>query len=251
MQQIKIDKTPLYLQARRYLLNLIEGGAFQPGEQLPPEAALAAQLGISRPTLREALYNLEQEGLIVRKHGVGTFVSRRTLVLESGLEVLESLDSQARRLGLNTEVVHLVISERPATEEERRMLQLSEGEPVDVLDVDRVIAIEGEPFAYLKDVVPLTYLRRQDLGEQFSGSVLDVFLQQDTVLPAASHTQISAEDADAQLADRLGVPEGAALLKLVGQLYSYDEKVLDYSLSYFMPGHFKFHVTRRVKAGLL
>jgi GntR family transcriptional regulator len=250
MRQIKADKTPLYLQARQYLLNLIEDGTFEPGERLPSEADLAAQLGISRPTLREALHNLEQEGLIVRKHGVGTFVSRRTLVLESGLEVLESLESQAHRLGLNTEVVQLTISERQATEEEQGMLQLSEDEPVDVLDVDRVIAIEGEPVAYLKDVVPLTYLRREDLGDQFSGSVLDIFLQQDVVLPVTSYTQISAEGADKQLAKRLDVPKGTALLKLVGQLYSYDEKVLDYSFSYFIPGHFKFHVTRRVKRGL-
>ncbi len=250
MRQIKADKTPLYLQARQYLLNLIGDGTFDPGEQLPSEADLAAQLGISRPTLREALHNLEQEGLIVRKHGVGTFVSRRTLVLESGLEVLESLESQAHRLGLNTEVVQLIISERLATEEEQGMLQLSEDEPVDVLDVDRVIAVEGEPVAYLKDVVPLTYLRREDLGDQFSGSVLDIFLQQDVVLPVASHTQISAEGAEKQLAKRLDVPKGTALLKLVGQLYSYDEKVLDYSFSYFIPGHFKFHVTRRVKRGL-
>jgi GntR family transcriptional regulator len=250
MQQLKSDKTPLYLQARQYLLNLIEDGAFQPGEQLPSEADLAAQLGISRPTLREALQNLEQEGLIVRRHGVGTFVSRRTLILESGLEVLESLESQARSLELDTEVVQLTVSERPATDEERGMLHLSEEELVDVLDVDRVIAVEGEPFAYLKDVVPSTYLRQEDLGEQFSGSILDIFLQQDVVLPAASQTQISAEGADAQLAKRLDVPKGTALLKLVGQLYSYDEKVLDYSLSYFIPGHFKFHVTRRVKRGL-
>jgi GntR family transcriptional regulator len=250
MQQLKSDKTPLYLQARQYLLGLIEDGTFKPGEQLPSEADLAAQLGISRPTLREALHNLEQEDVIVRKHGVGTFVSRRTLVLESGLEVLESLESQAHWLGLDTKVIQLTVSERPATEEEQRMLQLSEGEPVDVLDVDRVIAIEGEPFAYLKDIVPGAYLSPEDLGDHFFGSVLDIFLQQDVVLPVASRTQINAEGADKQLAECLGVPKGTALLKLVGQLYSYDEKVLDYSLSYFIPGHFKFHVTRRVKRGV-
>jgi GntR family transcriptional regulator len=250
MQQLKSDKTPLYLQARQYLLDLIGNGTFKPSEKLPSEANLAVQLGISRPTLREALHNLEQEGVIVRKHGVGTFVSRSTLVLESGLEVLESLESQAHWLGLNTEVTQLVIVERPATDEEQGMLHLSGDEAMDVLDVDRVIAIEGETFAYLKDVVPLTYLRQEDLGVEFSGSVLDVFLQQDVVLPVASQTQISAEGADKEVAGRLGVPKGTALLKLVGQLYSYDEKVLDYSLSYFIPGHFKFHVTRRVKRGL-
>ena len=244
MQQLKIDKTPLYLQARQHLLGLIEDGTFQPGEQLPSEADLAVQLGISRPTLREALQHLEQQGLIVRKHGVGTFVSKHSLILESGLEVLESLERQAQNLGLRTEVVHLIVSERSATEEERQVLQLSNDE--DVVDVDRVIAIKGEPFAYLKDVVPRVYLRPEDIGAEFSGSVLDIFLQRDVVSPVFSRTQISAEGASAQLATLLGVTEGTALLKLVGQLYNHSERVLDYSISYFIPGHFKFHVTRRV-----
>jgi GntR family transcriptional regulator len=244
MQQLKIDKTPLYLQARQHLLGLIEDGTFQPGEQLPSESDLAAQLGISRPTLREALQHLERQGLIIRKHGVGTFVSRYSLILESGLEVLESLERQTQRLGLRTEVVHLMASERSATEEECDALQIPKGG--DVVDVDRVIAVKGEPFAYLKDVVPREYLRPGDIGEQFSGSVLDVLLQQDVVSPVFSRTQISAEGADAQLSTLLGVAEGTALLKLVGRLYNHSERVLDYSVSYFIPGHFKFHVTRRV-----
>jgi len=246
MQQLKVDKTPLYLQARQYLLSLIEDGTFQHGEQLPSEADLAAQLGISRPTLREALHNLEREGIIIRKHGVGTFVSRYIPTLESGLEVLESLNRQAQRLGLETEVVRLVISEREVTGEEREALNLAADDPAGVLDVDRVIAIEGEPFAYLKDVVPQVYLRQKDLGEQFSGSVLDMLLQREDVNPAISRTQISAEKANARLAERLGVPKGTALLKWVGQLYDRDERVLDYSTSYFIPGHFKFCITRRV-----
>jgi GntR family transcriptional regulator len=244
MQQLKIDKTPLYLQARQHLLGLIEDGTLEPGEQLPSEADLAAQLGISRPTLREALQHLEQQGLIVRKHGVGTFVSKHSLILESGLEVLESLERQAQNLGLRTEVVHLIVSERSATKEERQVLQLSKDEAV--VDVDRVIAIKGEPFAYLKDVVPRVYLTPEEIGVEFSGSVLDIFLQRDIVSPVFSRTQISAEGANAQLATLLGVAEGTALLKLVGRLYNHSERVLDYSISFFIPGHFKFHVTRRV-----
>jgi GntR family transcriptional regulator len=250
MQRLKVDRRPLSLQAYQLLLEVIESGTYLPGQQLPSEADLADQLGISRPTLREALHKLEQDGIVVRKHGVGTFVSRHTLVLESGLEVLESLERQARRLGLNTEVIHLVVSERPATADECERLLLSGDEAVDVLDVERVIAIEGKPVAHLQDVVPLTYLHQADLGEHFSGSVLDLFLQQDTVLPVTSYTQINAEGANAQVAEELGIPPGTALLKLVGQLYSYDGAVLDCSISYFIPGHFKFHVTRRVDRGL-
>ena len=249
MQRLKINKLPLYLQARQHLLSLIEDGTYQPGEQLPSEVDLAAQLGISRPTLREALLRLEQEGMILRRHGIGTFVSFHIPILESGLETLESLDRQARRIGLNIEVVYLNILERPATSEELTMLLLPQDESTNVLSVDRVIAVEGKSVAYLKDVVPQIYLRQEDLGEQFSSSVLDVLLQRGTPLPTTSRTEIIAEGARTPVASRLGVPVGTALLKLVGQLYSHDEKVLDYSVSYFIHGHFKFHVMRRVGRG--
>lgn len=249
MQRLKVNKLPLYLQARQHLLSLIEDGAYQPGEQLPSEVDLAAQLGISRPTLREALLRLEQEGVIFRRHGVGTFVSSHIPILESGLEILESLERQARRIGLKTEVVYLNVLERPATSEELAMLSLPQDEPISVLSVDRVIAVEGKPVAYLRDVVPQMYLCREDLGEQFSGSVLDVFLWEDTPLPVTSRTEIVAEGAKSRVASRLGIPRGTALLKLMGQLYSRDEQVLDYSVSYFIPGHFKFHVMRRVNKG--
>ncbi len=249
MQRLKTNKTPLHLQARQHLLSLIENGTYQPGEQLPSEVDLAAQLGISRPTLREALLHLEQEGMIFRRHGVGTFVSPHIPILESGLEILESLERQAHRIGLNIEVAHPNILERPATSEELVMLAFPPGKPIDVLSVDRVITVKGKSVAYLKDVVPQIYLRQEDLGEQFSSSVLDVILQRGTPLPVTSRTEIIAEGAKTQISSRLGIPRGTALLKLVGQLYSYDEKVLDYSVSYFIPGHFKFHVMRRVGRG--
>jgi GntR family transcriptional regulator len=246
MSLLKINKTPLHLQAQQLLLSLIDDGTYQPGEQLPSEIDLAAQLGISRPTLREALLRLEQQGVISRRHGVGTFVSPHIPILESGLQVLESVERQAHRIGLNTQVVDLNIVERPATSKEMTMLLLPPDEPTDVLSVDRVIAVEGKSVAYLKDVVPQAYLRQQDLGDQFSGSVLDVLLQRGTPLPTTSRTEIMAEGAKAQVASHLGIQPGTALLKLVGQLYNHDEKVLDYSISYFIPGYFKFHVMRRV-----
>jgi len=220
--------------------------SMEPGDQLPPEPALAKQLGVSRSTLREGLRMFVERGVLIRRHGVGTFVVSRFPVLESGLEVLESLDSMAHQMGLETEVADLDVLERAATLEEREGLQLAEKHAVEVLVVNRVIAVEGEPVAYLKDVVPLTYLHKEDLGEAFRGSVLDVLLERGTPMLANSRTAIVAEVADAGQAACLKIEEGTALLKLTGQLYSYDEKVVDYSTSYFVPGYFKFHVMRRV-----
>jgi len=249
VKQIRANKTPLRAQVQQHLFDLIRDDTFPPGRQLPSEADLSAQLGVSRPTLREALTRLEQEGMILRKQGVGTFVSSHTPVMESGLEVLESLDRQAQRNRLSIDVTHLNALERPATPEELEMLLLSRDETIDILSVDRVITLEGKSVAYLKDVVPKIYLRRSDLKERFTSSVLDIFLQRGTPLPATSRTEIEAVKAESHMASRLGIQRGTALLKLTGQLYSLDEKVLDYSVSYFIPGYFKFHLTRRVATG--
>ena len=115
-----------------------------------------------------------------------------------------------------------------------------------MLAVDRVITVEDEPVADLRDVVPLEYLRKEAIADDFGGSVLDLLLQRSDLMLSTSRTDIIAEEADPHCAARLDIPTGSALLKLTAQLYSYDEKVVDYSVSYFVPGHFKFHVMRKV-----
>ena len=75
VQPIRPSRIPLSTQTQQYLLGLIEHGTYEPGEQLPSEKELSVKLGISRSTLREALLNLEQEGIVIRRHGVGTFVA--------------------------------------------------------------------------------------------------------------------------------------------------------------------------------
>src|SRR5512136_106072 len=115
---IKASRLSLSAQTQQYLLGLVEGGTYQPGEQLPGEKELAAQLGISRATLREALLNLEQDGVVVRRHGIGTFVApgfgRR---LEGGLERLESVLELAARQKLQVQVSDLEVRQAEADAE--------------------------------------------------------------------------------------------------------------------------------------
>ncbi len=236
---------PPHVQVEEAISNLI--AEMQPGDQLPPEPRLARQLGVSRATLREVMRTFAERGLLVRKHGVGTFVASRIPVLESGMEVLESLEHLAEQIGLETEMAHLEVVERLATPTEVAGLEYPEESEVPVTVVNRVIAVGGEPVADLRDIVPANYLTREDLGESFRGSVLDVLLDRGSPLLSTSRTEIVAVSADAKFARRLHVPKGSALLKLVAQLYSFDEQVVDYSVSYFVPGHFKFHVMRRVQ----
>jgi GntR family transcriptional regulator len=66
---------PLYIQIAEGLVGQIETGELAPGDQLPPERELSEKMGVNRMTLRRALRVLETQGLVVRKHGVGTFIA--------------------------------------------------------------------------------------------------------------------------------------------------------------------------------
>lgn len=230
-------------QVEETLAQLIQQLA--PGDQLLAEPELARMLGISRPTLREVLHTFAERGLVVRRQGVGTFVASRLPILESGLELLESLNRTATRQGLEVQMLQLEVATRTATEAEAAALgQVAAPE---VLVVDRVIVIEGDPVAELRDVVPTVYLQEADLAFGFQGSVLDLLLERGDPVLGVSRTELSAETATAELARRLSVEPGTPLLRLTGQLFSFDEQVVDYSTSAFVPGHFRFHVMRQIR----
>jgi GntR family transcriptional regulator len=241
---LRADQRPLYAQASEALRELVLHGGYTAGDRLPSEIELSQRLGISRPTLREALRQLEEDGVIVRRHGVGTFVAASEPVIEAGLEVLESLDRIAERSGLSTGMSEARVEERAAVPDEIEGLGLQSDTPVTV--VTRVIMADGERVAYLTDVVPQAYLRKSDLGLDFHGSVLDLLVARGWPALAHSRTELVAEAADAGLAQALHIQRGAPLMKLVAQLFTADGQIVDYSISHFVPGYFRFHVVRRI-----
>lgn len=224
------------------LAALIKRG--RPGDRLPAEPALAAQLGISRAKLREVLRSFEERGVVIRRHGAGTFIAPRRPVIENGLEVLESVERLARRSGLKTHMDAAIAQERPASARELEKLGLKSATMV--LSVTRVITTDSQPVAYLVDVVPLEYLGKDDLDEKFNGSVLDVFLRRGSPPLSYARTDLSAEAADAALARQLHIRRGSPLFKMEAQLYSQENRIIDYSIGYFVPGYLHFHIIRHV-----
>lgn len=224
------------------LAALIKRG--RPGDRLPAEPALATQLGVSRAKLREVLRSFEERGLVIRRHGAGTFIAPRRPIVESGLEVLESIEHLARRSGLKTRMDSALAQERPASAHELEKLGLKSATMV--LSVERIILTHAQPVAYLVDVIPLEYLGKDDLDEKFNGSVLEVFLRRGSPPLSYARTDLSAEAASAALARQLRVQRGAPLFKMEAQLYSQENRIIDYSIGYFVPGYLHFHIVRHV-----
>jgi GntR family transcriptional regulator len=212
--------------------------------QLPSEPALALQMGVSRATLREAMRSFETQGLIRRKQGVGTFVIGEVPVIESGLEVLESIGTLASRIGLSVSTHSLKIEQISADVECAQVLDIPIGSGL--TRISRLIMTDGRPAAYLVDTLPETILSREDLDEGFTGSVLDLLLRRGSPRLVSSRSDINAVSATAEVAHLLEIQRGDVLINFSACLYSSEGRVIDHSLSYFLPGYFKFHVNRRV-----
>ena len=213
------------------------------GERLPSEPDLSKQLGVSRATLREAMRTFETRGLIRRRQGSGTFVVGRVPVIEAGLELLESLDTMAERLGLEVSVSDLHIESVPADKEHAEVLNVLPS--AKLTRIRRVMRADARPVAYLVDELPEDILKPSQLPVSFKGSVLDFLLDRGDHL-TASRAGISAIDAAADVAKTLEIQRGDVLLQFISQLYNASGRVVDYSSSYFIPGYFHFHVNRRV-----
>ena len=216
------------------------------GSRLMSEPDLAKQMGVSRATLREAMRTFETQGLIRRRQGSGTYVVGKFQVIEAGLEVLESIETMARRMNLEVSVSDLRIEQVQADKIVADGLCVEEGTPS--ICVRRVMRAESRPVAYLVDSLPLDILNLDDLTSEFRGSVLDYMIGSGVNLQV-SRAAISATNAVADVAKALEIQRDDVLLRFISQLYDGTGRVVDYSVSYFIHGYFHFHVNRRIGNG--
>ncbi|HSG26770.1 MAG TPA: GntR family transcriptional regulator [Anaerolineales bacterium] len=238
---VEIGKT-LPQQLHERLRKLIS--ETEPGGRLPSEPKLAKQLGVSRATLREAMRIFETQGVIHRRQGVGTFVIPPSQVIETGLEVLESILTQAKRKDLPIRVGPTSLIERPATENEVELLNIKPGSSV--LQISWVMETPDRPVAYLVDVLPAGVLSLKEARQNFNGSVLDLLMNSPSLNLTTSRTELGAVAAPPEIAKSLGIQRGDVVLCFEATLYTAEGRVVDYSHSYYLPGYFRFHVVRRV-----
>lgn len=242
MQIKQLDRRPLYAQVHDRIVALIQELGLQPGERLPSEADLAGQFGISRATLREALRLLEEEGVITRRHGVGTFVAANSH-LESGLERLESVLALAARQGMETQFEDLVVTVVEADRATAERLKVERGTLL--TSVCRTILVEDRPVAYLEDLVLRSWLAPEHVDETFAGSVVDLLRERYPHRIQEALAEITAVRAGRAIAERLGVRSGAALLLIEETLFDTQGRPIGFSRNYFVPDRFRFHVVRR------
>ena len=239
--KFSLDTRSLNMRVEEALEELVN--RCKPGDRLPSEEELARQMDISRGTLREVLRTLIDRGVIVRKHGIGTFVNDKQTLIESGLEVLESLDSMAERLGYQISLRDVTIQKKGADSVTSEHLNIPVGDPVIV--VTRTRFTDDLILAYMLDAIPLSLIDQEDFEKQFAGSVLDYLRSHLSAQPFWAQTNLQAIHASNDLEKEMKLPHGAALLLMEEKLFSANNQVIDYSRNYYNTSRFLFHIIRR------
>ncbi len=220
---------PRHQQISTWLREQIDSGMLSPDDQLPSEAELGRQFGVSRITVRRALHTLESEGLIYRKQGLGSFVHSRPL--RQGLVFLSDfvedmaaagLKAASRTLNLETVLAPAVVSDA---------LGIQAGKSVVCLE--RLRLGDGQPVAFDRTWLPILYghlLEDHDLGER----TIYAILEDEFDIPVLSgRYRIESVNAKPDIAEILEVPRGRALLLVERLSRTVGDKPVYYQRRYY------------------
>lgn len=236
---IKLDNRPLYLQVIDQIRLDIENGVYKEKEKLPSEFLLAKQLGVSRATLREALRILEEENVIIRRHGVGTFINAKPL-FNSGIEQISSITDMIINAGMSPGTIFLSKTIKGPTDGDIKGFNCLENEEITV--IERVRTANGEPVVYcidkiLSENLPSSYSHEEsifDLLEKKAGRKITYAVTH--IEPIGYHDTISPI---------LNCDPETALLLLKQMHYDENDEPILFSLNYFRADKFSFHVVRK------
>lgn len=238
---IRADHRHLYLQVIDRLKSDIDKGIYKENEKLPSEFELSKSLGVSRATLREALRLLEEENVIVRRHGVGTFVNPKP-VFTSGIEQLSSISSMIEQAGMEPGTIFFKATEEKSTEDDVTRFQTDIDD--NVITLERVRTADSEPVVYCIDKVPASYLPKQFVSNQ-DVSIFSALEQSGAIHVAYAVTFIDPIGYHEQVSPILNCGPETALLVLKQLHYDDNDRVVLYSKNYFRADKFSFHVVRK------
>jgi len=240
-------------RAAEDLRRAIRSGDLAIDGQLPSEPALAKLLGVSRGTVRHAVSILEEEGLVNRRQGLGTFVVRRVLELRDSLNVNVGLTDMIRSSGREPGVRDLVVGRWSADQAVAKELDVAPGEAV--LRIERTRTADGKPVAHTTDYLPGSVLNRLGFGEERLRELLEreqslyQVLKDAGVVIHHAVAEISPSTARPELAARLGISATTLLLRLDQVDYTPDGQALLFSEEHLVAERLSILVYRKGPGG--
>jgi GntR family transcriptional regulator len=230
---------PLYARLRDQLKAEILHGRRKPGERLPSESEMTAEFGVSRITVRQALGDLQKEGLLVKSHGRGSFVSQPPVALD-----LNRLAGLTEALSGAGRTIHTrVLAQKPARAdaEVAQALGLARGTQVSVLDTLRYL--DRKPLVLNRSWMPFdigTRIARADLA---SRDIMDILENELGMAIGRADLTIGAVGATAAQHRHLRVPAGTALVSVRRLVHDASDRPVHLEQGAYRADRFSYSLT--------
>jgi GntR family transcriptional regulator len=216
---------PLYVQVKDALKDLIESGGLGPGAQLPGEPELCRLFDVSRTVIRQALRDLELQGLIRREKGRGTFVAEPKLREALVQELTGFYEDMA---GLGRPPVSRVLTQEviPAGHKIAEFLRLASGDRV--VHIDRLRFVDGEPLVFVATYLPAARCPGLETVDFSRRSLYAYLASAYGLVIDRGRRVLEAVPAGTYEAGLLGVKKGAPLVQLDSIGYLADGAPIEY-----------------------
>jgi GntR family transcriptional regulator len=225
---------PLYLQLKRWIEDAVQRGAINPGDALPSERDLAARVDMSRVTVRKAVQHLVREGVLVQRHGSGTYVAPYPDRVEQSLSRLTSFTEDMARRGMTVRSIWLDRGIYAPSPEETVVLGLSASDSV--ARIDRLRLSGDVPLAIERAALSARILP----DPEAVGTSLYAHLGRSNNRPVRAIQRIRAVSLGNADADLLGVAPGAASLNIERTSYLASGKVVEFTRSVYRGDTYDF-----------
>jgi len=225
------EATPLYLQLAQSLREHIDGGGIDPGSALPSERELSEMVGLSRVTVRKGIRQLIDEGVLVSRHGSGTFVARR---IEASGAKLNSFTDDTRSRGQDPGVVWIYKSYALPTEEEAAAVGVAPN--VRVARLGRVRLVGDEPLAIEHAVIPAIFMPDLDA----LGDSLYQALEAHGFRPTSGTQRVRASLATQTEAGILNVRHNSEVLRIERCTRIPDGRIVEFTRSVYRGDRYEF-----------
>jgi GntR family transcriptional regulator len=220
---MKRRAVPLHVEVADVLRHQILSGELSPGARVPALSKLTAQLGVARMTVVQAMNTLQEEGLIERYSGRGTFVreielpDRETLHMKAELSQLQSMVSQLE--------VSVVDSDNTVSDKQ--------SDDLDYCRMKRIHAKDGKPFCFVDIRLDNSVFKQSP--ERFKNEIVVTVLKDLGIGVASARQKVTISYADFELAQALEISVNSAVFRIFREFFDPDDRLI-YSATLLYPG---------------
>lgn len=232
----RASPVPLYHQLAQQLIGAVENGILKPGDPFENELALAERLDVSRPTVRRAIAELVNRGLLVRRRGVGTSVASQ--VIHRRDELTSLYDDMLRK---GKEPTTKVLSLDPAMIDETAAKALGLPSDTPLLHVERLRCAGSTPTAVLRNWLPPKF--NELTTDEFEHTSLYALLRARGGRPMIAHQTIGARRPEKHERALLEIPAGDPVLTMTRRAYDAAGTAVEYGDHSYRSDQYAFDVT--------